>query len=83
MGAETDFFDLGGHSLKLMQLASRFDQEFGVRPAIADLFESPTVAAQAMLITEALIAGDLSGEEILAEIVAAAAPGLDGIDQMS
>ena len=78
VGAETDFFDLGGHSLKLMQLASRFDQAFGVRPAIADLFESPTVAAQAMLMTEALIAGDPSGEEILAEIVAGPGPDPDG-----
>jgi len=70
VGAETNFFDLGGHSLKLMQLASRFDQAFGVRPAIADIFESPTVAEQAVLIAEALIAADASGEELLAEVLA-------------
>jgi len=70
VGPEADFFDLGGHSLKLMQLASRFDQAFGVRPAIAALFESPTVAEQAVLIAEALIAADASGEKLLAEVLA-------------
>ena len=78
VGVESDFFDLGGHSLKLMQLASRFDQTFGVRPAIADLFEAPTVASQALLLTEALVTDNLSGAEILAEIVAGQKPGLDG-----
>ena len=70
VGAETDFFDLGGHSLKLMQLASRIDQAFGVRPALSSLFESTTVAGQAVLVTEALIAADVGNDEILAEVLA-------------
>jgi amino acid adenylation domain-containing protein len=70
VGSETDFFDLGGHSLKLMQLASRIELALGVRPPLAALFESPTVTEQAVLVTEALIAADVSSDEILAEVLA-------------
>jgi amino acid adenylation domain-containing protein len=70
VGAETDFFDLGGHSLKLMQLASRIELALGVRPPLAALFESPTVSEQAVLVTEALIAADVHSDEILADVLA-------------
>ena len=42
-----NFFDLGGHSLLLVRLQSRWLQEFGFEPSMVDLFRLPTVAAQA------------------------------------
>jgi hypothetical protein len=53
VGADENFFDLGGHSLLLAELADRLADELGVRVGVMSFFERPTVAAQA-----ALIAGD-------------------------
>ena len=41
---DANFFDLGGHSLKAVQVASRIHREFGVQIALRDLFNLPTVA---------------------------------------
>jgi amino acid adenylation domain-containing protein len=70
VGAETDFFDIGGHSLKLMQLASRMEQAFGLRMALARLFDAPTVAAQATLVSDALIDESEPDDEVLAAALA-------------
>ncbi|WP_217145923.1 acyl carrier protein [Streptomyces sp. AC627_RSS907] len=41
---DTNFFDLGGHSLLLMELASRLNQQLGIDTDVLVLMEYPTVA---------------------------------------
>ena len=44
---EDDFFDLGGTSLKGVELIARIERRFGTRLKLADLYETPTAAALA------------------------------------
>ncbi|RMH16882.1 MAG: amino acid adenylation domain-containing protein [Acidobacteria bacterium] len=46
VGVEDNFFDLGGHSLLIIQLQSRL-REAGYEPTVVDLFRHPTVRTQA------------------------------------
>jgi acyl carrier protein len=39
------FFDLGGDSLKALELMDAVSDEFGVDVGVADLFEAPTAAS--------------------------------------
>src|SRR5262249_61578433 len=50
VGAADDFFDLGGQSLKVIQVRARLVHRFGVDVPMRALFEHTTVAAQARLI---------------------------------
>ncbi|MFD1814823.1 non-ribosomal peptide synthase/polyketide synthase, partial [Rhodococcus gannanensis] len=47
VGADDDFFDLGGNSLIATQVTARLGAAVGARIPVAALFESPTVAALA------------------------------------
>ncbi|SKA38482.1 amino acid adenylation domain-containing protein [Marinactinospora thermotolerans DSM 45154] len=47
VGADDDFFDLGGHSMLLVRLRALVAEHTGARPRIADLFAHPTPAALA------------------------------------
>ncbi len=47
VGAEDSFFALGGHSLLAMQLMNQVESQFGIRPDLQSLFETPTIAALA------------------------------------
>ncbi len=43
VGVRDNFFDLGGHSLKAMQIASRIHRDLGVKLSLRALFTNPTV----------------------------------------
>ncbi|TKA22675.1 hypothetical protein B0A50_07768 [Salinomyces thailandicus] len=43
INAEHSFFDLGGHSLSLAELAARFSRNFGFRVPVARLADPPTL----------------------------------------
>ena len=47
-----NFFELGGHSLMAIQLMARIEQAFHVPTSLPALFQNPTVAQFASLVTE-------------------------------
>ncbi|HVF62225.1 MAG TPA: amino acid adenylation domain-containing protein [Thermoanaerobaculia bacterium] len=47
VGVQDNFFDLGGHSLKLVQVQRRLEERTGRELSIVDLFRHPTIAALA------------------------------------
>ncbi|WPZ32673.1 amino acid adenylation domain-containing protein [Thalassobaculum sp. OXR-137] len=48
-GIDDGFFDLGGHSLKAVQVVARIRREFGVEVSLAAFLRRPTIAALAPL----------------------------------
>jgi len=52
VGAEDNFFDLGGHSLKATMAVARLRERHGGAFTLADLFRHPTVAAFARLLPD-------------------------------
>ncbi|MEM7198650.1 MAG: amino acid adenylation domain-containing protein [Planctomycetota bacterium] len=54
VGVEDNFFDLGGHSLLLVQLMSRLEARFDRPILITELFRHPTVAAMARWLGDAV-----------------------------
>ncbi len=47
VGADDNFFDVGGHSLRLIQVRDRLVEVFGEEVSMIELFQHPTVAAMA------------------------------------
>ena len=60
VGATTNFFDLGGHSLLLAQVHARLQASIRPDISIIDLFRYPTVSSLATYLT----AGSATGEEL-------------------
>jgi acyl carrier protein len=55
VGAQDNFFNLGGHSLMATQLIARIRDEFGVSLGLRTVFDSPTVAGLSAKIEEAIL----------------------------
>jgi amino acid adenylation domain-containing protein len=68
VGAQDDFFEVGGDSLTATQVVSRLRQVFGLDLPPRALFELPTVAQLALAIVEAL--AQRAGDEHLAGFLA-------------
>ncbi len=47
VGAEDDFFELGGSSIQAARIVARFREAFGVTVSLRDFYATPTVAAVA------------------------------------
>ncbi|MFE7187315.1 amino acid adenylation domain-containing protein [Streptomyces erythrochromogenes] len=54
--ADAEFLLLGGHSLMALVVTEDLREELGVEIPLADFFAAPTVAAQAALVEDALLA---------------------------
>ncbi|HFB67736.1 MAG TPA: non-ribosomal peptide synthetase, partial [Calditrichae bacterium] len=52
VGLNDNFFDLGGHSLNVIQLQTRVKEVFDREIAVVDLFKYPTVSAFARFLSE-------------------------------
>ncbi len=53
IGIRDNFFTLGGHSLLATQVISRLRDEFGVEVPLQQIFETPTIADLASVVTTA------------------------------
>ncbi|MGW2299433.1 amino acid adenylation domain-containing protein, partial [Streptomyces violaceorubidus] len=70
VGRNEDFFDLGGHSLLAIRLLARARSTLGMDLSVRDMFENPTVAGLARLMTTASRAGHaLTAREVRPERV--------------
>jgi len=57
VGVDQSFFDLGGHSLKAIQIVSRVTRDRGVEIGIGDVFERGTIRRLAQLVDARSAAG--------------------------
>ena len=67
VGIHDNFFDLGGHSLLATQVILRVISTFRLELPLRTLFESPTVARMAVVITENM--AKKAGNEELARML--------------
>jgi amino acid adenylation domain-containing protein len=58
IGVTDNFFELGAHSLHIMQIMARLRASFNAAPPLASIFDAPTVASLAACIETAQAAND-------------------------
>ena len=63
IGVHDNFFDLGGHSLKVMQVLSRLHKSINVDVPLRRVFEGPTVAEIGVAVLE-ILAEEFEGGEL-------------------
>jgi hypothetical protein len=70
VGVDDNFLDLGGHSLAATRIVSRVINEFQIELPLQVVFQSPTVARMAGVITEyqAKVLGEGRLDGIVAEL---------------
>lgn len=73
-GPDADFFDLGGHSLKAVELALSIEEAFGARLDVVDLFDRPRLGQMARAIEVAIGRRTEPEAPSLAKSTAAASP---------
>lgn len=52
IGLQDNFFDLGGHSLRAVVMASRIQKEFNIEVELSDVFTTPNIAALAKKLSD-------------------------------
>ena len=58
VGADDDFFELGGYSMLAVQLETRVQEETGVEVSFTDRFDAPTARGMSALIDAARMLDD-------------------------
>jgi len=53
IGINDNFFDIGGHSLKAIQVINRIHREFNVKIPLAEIFKTPTIHGLSQYIEQA------------------------------
>jgi acyl-coenzyme A synthetase/AMP-(fatty) acid ligase/acyl carrier protein len=79
IGPQTNFFDVGGHSLKALALVDVLQTQFGFNIGVADVFELPTPRQQAALCASVEAQSPTSGdnfEDLLDDV------GLDALEAL-
>ncbi len=64
VGVTDNFFDIGGHSLRVLKLVTRIAQRLGQEVPVAAVFRSPTIRALAQELVEATRFGVLQADEL-------------------
>jgi len=64
IGIDTDFFQLGGHSLKATLLTARIHKEFNVKIPLAEIFKKPTIRELSTYIKETAAQKHLAIEKV-------------------